>query len=67
MTAEDLWQEYRTKCCPGETGEALHWQRMAFLAGVTATIGNILIRPSCFEELRDSIIDWVATEQAESN
>ncbi len=67
MTIDDLWQEYRERCCPDESGEALHWQRMAFLAGVTATIGNIIDRPSCFEELRASLMQWIESQQAESN
>jgi hypothetical protein len=71
MTAERLWDEYREKCCPPdlkEPGGSLYWQRMAFLAGVTATIGNIIMRPACFEELRESLGSWLGdpTRKAES-
>jgi hypothetical protein len=67
LTIDDLWQEYREKCCPGESGEELHWQKMAFFAGITATIGNIIDQPSCFEELKDSLIQWVENQEAEKN
>ena len=69
LTAEDLWNEYREICSPpdlNEPGGSLYWQRQAFLAGVTATIGNIVLRPSCFEELRKSIVDWIATRDREA-
>jgi hypothetical protein len=68
MTAEDLWHEYRELCCPpdlNEPGGSLYWQRVAFLAGVTATIGNVIMRPECFEELRESIVDWMANRETE--
>jgi hypothetical protein len=70
MTAEDLWQDYRQQCCTpelGETSEQISMQRMIFLAGVAAAIGCIHERPSCFLELSDSIVDWIASEEAESN
>jgi hypothetical protein len=70
MTAEDLWQEFQRECCPpelGESSEQIAAQRMVFLAGVTATIGNILIRPACWDELRDSLIEWMIREQAGKN
>jgi hypothetical protein len=68
MTIEDLWNEYREKVCPPdlkEPGGSLYWQRMAFLAGVTAAIGNIVLRPSCFDELRESAAAWAANPKAE--
>lgn len=67
MTADDLWEEYRAKCCPGESGEALHWQRMAFLAGVAAAVGSVWNRPACINELADSIDRWVEKWKAERN
>jgi hypothetical protein len=70
MTVEDLWQDYRAQCCPpefGETSEEIALQRMIFLAGVTAAIGSIYERPSCFQELSDSIVAWIEGEQAKSN
>jgi hypothetical protein len=70
MTAEDLWQEYRAECCTpalGETSEEISLQRMIFLAGVTSAIVSIHERPSCFQELSDSLVDWLATEEAERN
>jgi hypothetical protein len=68
MTVHDLWDEYRAQCCPpdlDEPGGSLYWQRIAFMAGVTATIGNIMMRPSCFEELRFSLEMWLATRDTE--
>jgi hypothetical protein len=68
MTIHDLWNEYREQCCPPELDESapvIYWQRIAFLAGVTATLGNIIMRPACFEELRLSLELWIATRDTE--
>jgi hypothetical protein len=69
MTVEDLWNEYREKVCPPELGEPpwfLYWQRQAFLCGVLATIGNIVENPACFDDLRESIANWLATRAEET-
>ncbi len=70
MTADDLWEDYRRRCCPPELGETtreIALQREAFLCGVTATIGNIIMRPECFDVLRKSIADWIAKKRAGRN
>lgn len=67
MTNQDLWQEYREECCPDESGEALWLQHMAFMAGMAAVMDVVINRPSCFVELRESLLHWVAVREAESN
>ena len=70
MTAEELWQEYREQCCPpelGETSNEIAVQRQAFLCGIMAAIGNIIKRPECFDELRESIWKWMREEHAVRN
>jgi hypothetical protein len=40
-TAHDLWVRYRDAVCKGESGDVLHYQRLAFLAGIIAGLGAV--------------------------
>ncbi len=73
ITASNLWEEYRRDCCPGECGESLHYQRLAFLSGIVAACGSVCmgIDPGELGESSEvafvEAIDDFQVEQAERN
>ncbi len=73
VNASDLWEEYRRECCPGECGEALHYQRLAFLGGIVAACGTVCMGVAPGQLAMSSelafvqAIDDFQVEQAERN
>lgn len=56
VTATDLWERYRDSVCPGESGDILHYQRLAFLAGVMAGLGTVMGDGADPVKLADSVL-----------
>jgi hypothetical protein len=73
ITASDLWEEYRQRCCQGEHGAMLEQARLSFLSGVVSTCATIMegadpadLALSVEAAFADAVADH-QSEQAEMN